>query len=81
MAVSRLVPLLGVSPSTAPPIPVSDLDSGNALYPEIQLVLGHGLMTLDSAGTFGINGEVSGEKAVLAVERLLRLSHRKDAQD
>lgn len=81
MAISRLVRLLSVSPSTAPPIPVSDLDSGNAIYPEIQLVLGHGLMTLDSAGTFGINGELSGEEAVPAVERLLRLSHGKDAQD
>ena len=81
MAISRLVRLLSVSPSTAPPIPVSDLDSGSDLYPEIQLVLGHGLMTLKGVGTFGINGEVSGEEAVPAVARLLRLSHGKDAQD
>jgi tetratricopeptide (TPR) repeat protein len=81
LAIALLFRLLSVSPSTVPPIPVTDLDSGNALYPEIQLVLGHGLMALDSAGIFNINGEVSGEEAVPAVERLLRLSHGKDAQD
>ena len=81
LAIARLARLLSVSPSTATPIPVSDLDSSNGLYPEIQLVVSHGLMALDSAGNFSINGEVSGEGAVPAVERLLRLSHGKDARD
>jgi tetratricopeptide (TPR) repeat protein len=81
LAIARLARLLTVSSSDAPPIPLSDLGSRNALYPEIQLVLSHGLMALDSAGNFGINGEVSGEEAVLVMERLLRLSHGKDTKD
>jgi len=81
LAIARLTPLLSVSWSTAPPIPVSDVGSGNALYPDIQLVLGYGLMALDSAGNFRINADVSGEEAVPVMERLLRLSHGKDAQD
>ena len=48
----------------------------NALHEEIQLVLGHGLMTLDDAGNFRLDGNVSGEETVRAVERLLALTRK-----
>ena len=73
---ARLVRLLRVAPSEAPPVPVSDVAPSNALYEEIQLVLGHGLMTLDDAGNFRLDGNVSGEETVRAVERLLALTRK-----
>ncbi len=73
---ARLVRLLRVAPSEAPPVPVSDVAPSNALHEEIQLVLGHGLMTLDDAGNFRLDGNVSGEETVRAVERLLALTRK-----
>ena len=73
---ARLVRLLRVAPSEAPPVPVSDVAPSNALHEEIQLVLGHGLMTLDDAGNFRLDGTVSGEETVRAVERLLALTRK-----
>ena len=77
LSMSRLIRLLGVSPGDVPPIPAPDLDSSNAMYRDIQLVLSSGLMGLQDSGTFNVSGEVSGEEAVRAVERLLHLSHGK----
>ena len=73
---ARLVRLLRVAPAEAPPVPVSDVAPSNALHEEIQLVLGHGLMTLDDAGNFRLDGNVSGEETVRAVERLLALTRK-----
>ncbi len=73
---ARLIRLLRVAPSEAPPVPVSDVAPSNALHEEIQLVLGHGLMTLDDAGNFRLDGNVSGEETVRAVERLLALTRK-----
>jgi len=73
---ARLVRLLRVAPAEAPPVPVSDVAPSNALHEEIQLVLGHGLMTLDDAGNFRLDGSVSGEETVRAVERLLALTKK-----
>lgn len=69
---ARLIRLLGLSPSTAPPVAAPDLDPANAQYPEVQLVLGHGVMTLEDSGSFNVSGEVSGQVAVRSAERLLR---------
>jgi tetratricopeptide (TPR) repeat protein len=77
LSMSRLIRLLGVSPADAPPIPAPDLTPGDALYGDIQLVLGSGLMALEDSGSFDVSGEISGEEAVRAVDRLLRLSHAK----
>jgi tetratricopeptide (TPR) repeat protein len=77
LSMSRLIRMLGVSPVNPPPVPAADVDSSNAIYRDIQLVLGAGLMGLEDSGSFNVSGEVSGEEAVRAVERLLRLSHGK----
>ena len=66
-----------MSPSGTPAIPAPDVIPGDALYRDIQLVLSSGLMGLDDSGSFNVSGTVSGEEAVRAVERLLRLSHGK----
>lgn len=77
LSMSRLIRLLGLSPADAPAISAPDVTPGDALYGDIQLVLSSGLMALEDSGSFDVSGEVSGEEAVRAVDRLLRLSHAK----
>ena len=72
MAFSRLSRLLNLAPSTAPPTAAPDLAPSNAQYADIELVLGHGVMTLEDSGSFNVNGVVSGRDAVRSAERLLR---------
>ena len=76
-ALARLSRLLGLSTATAPAIPMTDLVSSNALYSDIQLVVGFGALTLDQAGNFNINGSVSGEQAVSSAIQLLELLKQK----
>jgi hypothetical protein len=77
MSMSRLIRLLGVASADTPPIPVPDVNPGDALYGDIQLVVASGLVSLEDAGSFNVGRKVSGEEAVRAVDRLLRLSHGK----
>jgi len=42
------------------------------MYPDVQLVLGSGLLTVGDSGSFDVTGRVSGPQAVGAAERLLR---------
>jgi tetratricopeptide (TPR) repeat protein len=74
MALARLARLLSISMPNAPPVPTTDVDSNNALYREVQVVVTHGLMTLDETGSFNISSQVSGENGVRSLERLLNLS-------
>jgi S-layer family protein len=78
-SLARVIRLLRVSTNDAPPVPVSDVASGDAIYRDVQLVLSHGLMALDDAGNFRLDGKVSGEETVRAVEKLLALTRKKDA--
>lgn len=71
-ALARLVDVLGLPAVTAPPIPTPDVASTNTQYPDIQLVLGRGLMALQDSGQFGISDYISGRDAISAAERLLR---------
>ncbi len=71
---ARLSRLLRVPAPAAPPIPTADVGSSNALYRDVQLVLGIGLMNLDDSGSFNINDRVPGENAVRSIEKLLELS-------
>jgi tetratricopeptide (TPR) repeat protein len=71
-ALTRLSQVLGVSPVTTPPIPTPDVAPTNPQYPQVQLVLGRGLMTLQDSGAFGISDGISGQDAVHAAELLLR---------
>jgi tetratricopeptide (TPR) repeat protein len=73
LALARLVRLLSLSPAAPPPNAASDLEPNSALYPEAQLVLGLGLMTLQDSGSFNVSGEVSGKEAVRSAERLFRI--------
>jgi hypothetical protein len=41
------------------------------------VVVSTDLISLEDSGSFDVNGKVSGEEAVRAIERLLRLSHGK----
>ncbi len=79
VSLSRLIRILGVSQTAAPPIPTSDVNPDDALHGDIQQVLVRGLMALDDSGNFYINGVVSGEETVRAVERLLTISHTRGA--
>lgn len=74
MAISRLSHVVGAKPSSAPPIPTTDLASSSALYQDVQLVLGYGMLSLDSAGNFGINGPVTGKEAVSSEVQLMGFS-------
>jgi len=76
---ARLARLLSVSPREQPPITAPDLVPGSALYRELQLVLGYGLLSLDDAGNFNISAPVGGEEAVNIAEKLLRLLQQKPA--
>jgi tetratricopeptide (TPR) repeat protein len=71
VALGRLTRFLSVPAPSAPSIPTTDLSPTHALYREVQLVVAHGLMTLDDAGAFNISGPVSGENGVRAVGILL----------
>jgi tetratricopeptide (TPR) repeat protein len=73
VTLARLIRLLSLSPSSAPPVPAPDLAPANAQYPEVQLVLGHGVMMLEDSGSFNAAGVVSGQEAVRAAERLLHV--------
>jgi len=69
---ARLIRLLGLSPSSPAPIATPDLAPTNAQYPQVQLVLSLGVMTLEDSGGFNVSGEVPGREAVLIGERLQR---------
>jgi hypothetical protein len=71
-ALARLSRLIGVSAAAASPIAAPDLAPANALYPDVQLVLGSGLMTLQDSGSFDVSGDVSGRQAVSSADRLVR---------
>ena len=71
-ALARLVRVLSLSVVDTAPILTPDVAPTNAQYPDIQLVLGRGLMNLQDSGAFGISDNVSGQDAVRAAEQLLR---------
>lgn len=71
-ALARLSRLLGVSTSEAPPTAPPDVASTSTLYPDVQLVLGSGVMTLQDSGSFEAAGPVSGRQAVRSADRLVR---------
>jgi hypothetical protein len=77
LSMSRVIRLLGLSPTPAPLIPLHDVSSNDALFGDVQLVLSSDLVSVDDSGSFNANGTVSGEEAVRAIGRLLRLSHNK----
>jgi Flp pilus assembly protein TadD len=71
-ALARLSRLLGVSGGAGTPIAAPDLAPANALYSDVQLVLGSGIMTLQDSGSFDVSGDVSGQLAVHSADRLVR---------
>jgi tetratricopeptide (TPR) repeat protein len=77
LSMSRLIRLVGLSPTPAPVVPLRDVSSNDALFGDVQLVLSSDLVSVDDSGSFNAAGAVSGEQAVRAIERLLRLSHGK----
>jgi hypothetical protein len=73
LAFARLSRLLGLSADSASPASAPDVTPTNALYPEIQLVLGYSIMSLEDSGSFNVRGQVSGRQAVTSAGRLLRI--------
>jgi tetratricopeptide (TPR) repeat protein len=69
--IARLMRMLGMSAGTSRPVPASDLSPGSAIYPEVQLVLSSGVMTLADSGSFSVSGDISGREAVNSAERAL----------
>jgi tetratricopeptide (TPR) repeat protein len=68
---ARLSRLIGLSADQATPIAAPDVARTSAMYQDIQLVLGSGLMDLENSGSFGVSGRVSGREAVRSAERLV----------
>ena len=58
-------------------IPLQDVSSSDALFGDIELVVTSELISLEDSGSFDPNRKVSGQEAVRAIERLLRVSHGK----
>jgi tetratricopeptide (TPR) repeat protein len=73
LTMGRLMRLLSVSPEHPQPVAAPDLASTSALYPEAQMVLSSGVMTLQDSGSFNVSGVVSGREAVSSAERLNRI--------
>ena len=71
-ALARLSRLLRV-PDQHASISAPDVATTNAIYSEIQLVLGNSIMGLEDSGSFNLGGSVSGRQAVRSVDRLLRI--------
>ena len=73
VVIGRLSRLLGLSAASTPAIPMTDLAVSHPLYSDVQLALSFGMLSLDDAGNFDINGSVSGEEAVSCARQLLEL--------
>jgi len=71
VAMARMIRLLGANPGEAPSISTPDLAPSSAIYQDVQLVLQCGLLTFGNAGKIDISGQMTGEQAVSAAERLL----------
>jgi tetratricopeptide (TPR) repeat protein len=69
----RVIELLGAV-ETAPRPRLIDVPRGHFFHDQIQVVVGLGILELDSQGRFGILDRVSGEEAILAIQRLARLA-------
>jgi tetratricopeptide (TPR) repeat protein len=69
---ARLSRLIGVPAGATSPVGPRDVASTNTLYPDLQLVLGSGLLTLQDSGSFEVAGRVTGRQAVRSVDQLLR---------
>ena len=73
IAFARVMRLLSVPATVTRPIAAPDLDPGNALFPDVQMVVGSGVMSLQDSGSFNAGGVVSGKEAAGSAERLLRI--------
>jgi hypothetical protein len=71
-ALARLSRLIGMPASAASSVGPPDVASTNTLYPDLQLVLASGLLTLQDSGSFEVAGLVTGRQAVRSVDQLLR---------
>jgi tetratricopeptide (TPR) repeat protein len=74
---ARLARALAVSQPEPTLITAPDVVPGSALYRELQLVLGYGLLSLDNAGNFNVSAPVGGEEAVNTAEKMLGLVQKK----
>jgi len=69
----RILELLGAV-DDAPRARLVDVPRGHFFHDQIQIVVGHGILELDSQGRFRILDRVSGEEAIAAMQRLARLA-------
>jgi hypothetical protein len=53
---------------------LSDVSTEHYFYDEIRVVVGREILTVGSRGSFGLLDPVSGEEAVAAMQRLVRLA-------
>src|SRR5262249_23509990 len=61
-ALARLSRLIGFSGSATSQIPAPDVAPTSAIYSDVQLVLGSGVMTLEDSGGFELSRGVSGRQ-------------------
>ncbi len=71
IALARLSRILGLPSVNAAPIPTPDVAPTNAQYSDVQLVLAHGLMSLQDSGLFGVFDTLSGQDAVRSADQLV----------
>jgi tetratricopeptide (TPR) repeat protein len=72
----RILELLGAV-DDAPRPRLVDVPRGHFFHDQIQIVVGRGILQLDSQGRFGILDRVSGEEAIAAMQRLARLARER----
>ena len=72
----RILELLGAV-DDAPRARLVDVPRGHFFHDQIQIVVGQGILELDSQGRFGILDLVSGEDAIAAMQRLARLARER----
>jgi len=73
----RLLELLGATGDAAR-VRLADVPSEHYFHDQIQTVVGQGILELGPGNVFGILDPVSGEEAVEAVQRLVRLARSRD---
>ncbi|HEX9700622.1 MAG TPA: tetratricopeptide repeat protein [Acidobacteriota bacterium] len=73
----RVLELLGATGDAAR-VRLADVPSEHYFHDQIQTVVGQGILELGPGNVFGILDPVSGEEAVEAVQRLVRLARSRD---
>lgn len=73
----RVLGLLGAT-ENAPRARLGDVSSDHYFYDQIRVVVGYGILPLGPRDSFGLLDTVSGEEAIAAMQRLVRIARGSD---